>query len=70
MALAFEWIQIFAIKIDIKWADYLPVQGALQELRPGSSTAASVVSGVVVLLWSGCVLMIGMYYFARKKDFL
>ncbi len=70
MVLISEWIQLFLIKNDIKWVRYLPVQGALQQLRLNSSITAPVVSIGILLIWIVSVVMIGVFLFQRKKDFL
>ncbi len=59
------WLQLFLIRINIKWMDYLPVQGALQN-PDGMNVFASC---GMVLAWCTGAALVGLHLFSRKKDF-
>ncbi len=59
------WLQLFLIRMNIKWMDYLPVQGALQ--NPDGMSVF--VSCGVVLAWCTGAALVGLLLFNRKKDF-
>lgn len=59
------WLQLFLIRMNIKWMDYLPVQGALQH----SHGMSVFVSCGVVLAWCASAALAGLLLFNRKKDF-
>ncbi len=59
------WLQLFLIRINIKWMDYLPVQGALQ--NPDGMNVF--VSCGMVLAWCTGAALVGLHLFSRKKDF-